>query len=55
MFYLLVVLAVLEIPALVARIVLRRRARATVAAPVPVLVGAPSGEVGLRSPAHRDR
>ncbi|MBB5829865.1 metallophosphoesterase [Micromonospora carbonacea] len=44
MFYLLVVLAVLEVPLLVARLALRRRAVAAepaAAAPEPVLVGAP--------------
>jgi hypothetical protein len=40
MFYLLVGLAVLELPALVARIMLRRRARTRAAVPVPALVGA---------------
>jgi uncharacterized protein len=50
MFYLLLLLAALEIPALVARIVLRRRARGAAAAPVPVLVGAPSAEVGADPP-----
>jgi uncharacterized protein len=44
MFYLVVTLAVLELPALVARIALRRRARrAAVAVPEPVPVGALAG------------
>ncbi len=50
MFYLLLVLAALEIPALVTRIVLRRRARAAVAAPMPALVGAPSAEADPAAP-----
>ncbi|MBU8857908.1 MULTISPECIES: metallophosphoesterase [unclassified Micromonospora] len=47
MFYLLVLLLVLEVPTAVARLVLRRRARSAVAAgpePEPVLVGAASAE-----------
>lgn len=50
MFYLLMTLAVLELPALLGRFLLRPRAVREVEAPVPALVGAgqPSGDVGGR-------